>query len=52
MCTSWRRSEVAAGGSLDLSAEDLQRIDAVLPVGWCYGDRYTPTQWEGPERFC
>ncbi len=45
-------AEVAAGGSLDLSAEDLQRIDAVLPVGWCHGDRYTPTQWEGPERFC
>lgn len=44
--------EVAAGGSLDLTAEDLQRIEQVLPVGWCHGDRYTQTQWEGPERYC
>lgn len=44
--------EVAAGGSLDLSPEDLQRIEEVLPVGWCHGDRYTATQWEGPERYC
>jgi aryl-alcohol dehydrogenase-like predicted oxidoreductase len=44
--------EVAAGGSLDLTAEDLQRIKQVLPVGWCHGDRYTQTQWEGPERYC
>lgn len=44
--------EVAAGGSLDLSAEDLERIEEVLPVGWCHGDRYTATQWEGPERYC
>ncbi|MDF1734836.1 MAG: aldo/keto reductase [Minwuia sp.] len=44
--------EVAAGGSLDLSAEDLKRIEQVLSVGWCHGDRYTATQWEGPERYC
>ncbi len=44
--------EVATGGSLDLTAEDLQRIEQVLPVGWCHGDRYTLTQWEGPERYC
>jgi len=44
--------EVAAGGSLDLSGEDLKRIEAVLPVGWCHGDRYTTSQWEGPERYC
>lgn len=44
--------EVAAGGILDLSAEDLKRIEEVLPVGWCHGDRYTATQWEGPERYC
>lgn len=44
--------EVAAGGSLELTAEDLQRIEQVLPVGWCHGDRYTQTQWAGPERYC
>jgi len=44
--------EVAAGGGLDLDAEDLARIEAVLPVGWAHGDRYSVNQWNGPERFC
>lgn len=44
--------ECAAAGSLDLSAEDMARIEAVLPVGWCHGDRYNAQQWEGPERYC
>ena len=45
-------AELAAGGALDLTAEDLARIDAVLPIGWAHGDRYTSTQWIGPERYC
>jgi aryl-alcohol dehydrogenase-like predicted oxidoreductase len=44
--------EVAAGGCLELSEEDLARIDAVLPVGWAHGDRYSVAQWAGPERYC
>ena len=44
--------ELAAGAELALSAEDLARIDAVLPVGWAHGDRYSPAQWVGPERYC
>ncbi|MEC9347558.1 MAG: aldo/keto reductase [Pseudomonadota bacterium] len=44
--------ECAAAGSLDLSADDMARIEAVLPVGWCHGDRYNTVQWEGPERYC
>jgi aryl-alcohol dehydrogenase-like predicted oxidoreductase len=43
--------ELAAGASLDLSAEDLARIEAVLPVGWANGDRYNDAQWVGPERY-
>ncbi|MCV6592430.1 MAG: aldo/keto reductase [Silicimonas sp.] len=43
--------EVAKGGALDLSAEDLARIEEVLPVGWAHGDRYSMAQWAGPERF-
>jgi aryl-alcohol dehydrogenase-like predicted oxidoreductase len=43
--------EVAAGGALDLTAEDIARIEAVLPVGWAHGDRYSTAQWIGPERF-
>ena len=44
--------ECVAGAELRLSAEDLARIEAVLPVGWAHGDRYSDDQWYGPERYC
>ncbi len=44
--------ELAAGTALDLSGEDLARIDEILPVGWAHGDRYSYAQWLGPERYC
>lgn len=44
--------ELAAGGAMVLSAEDIARIEAVLPVGWAHGDRYSLGQWNGPERYC
>ena len=44
--------ECVAGADLNLSAEDLARIEAVLPVGWAHGDRYSDEQWIGPERYC
>ena len=43
--------ELAAGTELKLSAGGPGRIDAVLPVGWAHGDRYSPGQWVGPERY-
>jgi aryl-alcohol dehydrogenase-like predicted oxidoreductase len=44
--------ELAAGGAMDLSDEDIARIETVLPVGWAHGDRYSDVQWNGPERYC
>ncbi|MXN67328.1 aldo/keto reductase [Stappia sp. GBMRC 2046] len=44
--------ECISGASLTLTAEDLERIEAVLPVGWAHGDRYSEAQWIGPERYC
>ncbi|MFW2541411.1 aldo/keto reductase [Primorskyibacter sp. 2E107] len=44
--------QLVQGANTTLSAEDLQRIDAILPVGWAHGDRYTDAQWIGPERYC
>lgn len=44
--------EVVRGGHLDLTAEDIARIQEVLPVGWAHGDRYSVGQWAGPERYC
>lgn len=45
-------AELLRGTELDLAAEDLARIEEVLPVGWAHGDRYSATQWLGPERYC
>lgn len=44
--------ELVRGAQISLSAGDLARIDALLPVGWCHGDRYNFGQWNGPERYC
>lgn len=44
--------ECLRGGALSLSEDDLARIEAVLPVGWAHGDRYSEDQWVGPERYC
>jgi len=44
--------ELAAGAALELDAADIARIEAVLPLGWCHGDRYSDGQWLGPERYC
>ncbi|SES15799.1 Predicted oxidoreductase [Tranquillimonas rosea] len=44
--------ELVRGAGMRLSAEDMARIEAVLPVGWAHGDRYSDAQWHGPERFC
>lgn len=44
--------EAIRGAQLVLSAQDLARIEAVLPVGWAHGDRYDAAQWVGPERYC
>ena len=44
--------ELAKGGSLELTEDDLKRIEEVLPIGWAHGDRYSAGQWNGPERYC
>lgn len=44
--------EVVQGAAMELSADDLNRIDEVLPIGWAHGDRYSAGQWVGPEKYC
>ncbi len=44
--------ELLQGADKTLSADDIARIETVLPVGWAYGDRYNADQWVGPERYC
>jgi aryl-alcohol dehydrogenase-like predicted oxidoreductase len=43
--------ELAAGAALRLSEDDVARVEAVLPVGWAHGDRYSAEQWVGPEKY-
>jgi aryl-alcohol dehydrogenase-like predicted oxidoreductase len=45
-------NEYLVGIYAHLSAADLSAIEAVLPVGWTHGDRYSADQWVGPERYC
>ncbi|MFT3973102.1 MAG: aldo/keto reductase [Amaricoccus sp.] len=44
--------QLAAGAELELDASDIRRIEAALPVGWAWGDRYSDEQSVGPERYC
>lgn len=44
-------AQLVQGAKMSLNADDIARIEAVLPVGWAYGDRYSADQWIGPERF-
>ena len=39
------------GSNLNLSDDDLDAIEEVLPVGWAFGDRYSLNQWIGPEKY-
>ena len=45
-------NELVAGGDMTLTEDDINHIEAVLPIGWAHGDRYSTTQWEGPEKYC
>ncbi len=43
--------ENAGAAALTLTADDLAELTRVLPAGFAHGDRYTPDQWIGPERY-
>ena len=37
---------------IDLTPDLSAGIDAILPAGWAWGDRYSEAQWRTPERYC
>lgn len=45
-------AELLQGAERKLNADELKAIDAVLPIGWAHGDRYSVVQWVGPEKYC
>ena len=44
--------EMIKGTEVKLSEEDMLAVEKRLPVGWAHGDRYSTSQWIGPEKYC
>ncbi|AGI67556.1 aldo-keto reductase [Octadecabacter antarcticus 307] len=45
-------AELLQAANCVLTPSDLQAIEATLPIGWAHGDRYSVSQWIGPEKYC
>ena len=45
-------NELAAARDIAVTDQMKTEIEAILPVGWSHGDRYSQAQWVGPERYC
>jgi len=45
-------AEDAEGAAIKLTSEDMAEIETILPVGFAHGDRYSESQYVGPERYC
>jgi aryl-alcohol dehydrogenase-like predicted oxidoreductase len=43
--------ENAGAANVTLSRDDLAELARLLPQGFAHGDRYTPAQYIGPERY-
>jgi aryl-alcohol dehydrogenase-like predicted oxidoreductase len=50
--TAAHLAECAAGADFPMTDAIMAEIEAILPVGWAHGDRYTEGQWQGPEKYC
>ncbi len=45
-------AEDAAASDINLSTEDLAAIEAILPIGWAEGNRYSDEQQKSSELYC
>ncbi|MCR8723694.1 aldo/keto reductase [Frigidibacter sp. ROC022] len=43
--------QMIEGARRGLTADELDEIERLAPVGWCLGDRYSYQQWWGAERY-
>jgi hypothetical protein len=43
----WAKSD-----KIKLSQSDMEEIEAILPVGFAFGDRYSHAQSRTAERYC
>ncbi len=44
--------ELAFAIDFQFTSKILEEIENILPLGWVHGDRYSESQWIGPERYC
>ena len=44
-------NDLAAGGDLRLSAEQIAELERILPVGFAAGERYAAASWFGIEKY-
>ncbi len=44
-------AEFAQGAQIEMTAQMMAEIEALLPVGWAHGDRYSKAQWTTPEGY-
>lgn len=45
-------TEILDANTRSLTKDEVAKVEEVLPVGWCHGDRYSVGQWTGPECYC
>ena len=50
--TAEHLGEWVGASEIVLSAAQLVEIETILPIGWAYGDRYSISQYVGPETYC
>jgi aryl-alcohol dehydrogenase-like predicted oxidoreductase len=50
--TAEHMSEWIGASEVTFSVEQLAEIETILPIGWAYGDRYSLSQYVGPETYC
>ena len=50
--TSEHLMEWVNASEITLSQDQLNEIETILPIGWAYGDRYSVSQYVGPETYC
>jgi len=44
--------EWVGASEIMLTPKQIKEIDDILPIGWAYGDRYSVSQYIGPETYC
>lgn len=50
--TAEHLAQWVGASDITLTDQQLAEIETILPVGWAFGDRYSVSQYIGPETYC